>query len=104
MKLYSAKQAPSPRRALMFLAEKGVDMSQIEVIDLDLAKGENLAADYRAKNPMGRVPMLELDDGTCLAENNAIARYFEETHPEPPLLGTDAKDKAVVEMLSLIHI
>lgn len=98
MQFYSAERAPSPRRALIFMAEKGVDMGNIEVINLDLGKGENLAGDYRQKNPMGRVPMLELDDGTCLAENNAIARYFEETIPEPPLLGRDAKDKAIVEM------
>lgn len=98
MKLYSATRAPSPRRALIFMAEKGVNMDDVEVINLSLKDGENLSKDYRAKNPMGRVPMLELDDGTFLAENNAIARYFEETIPEPPLLGTDARDKAIVEM------
>ena len=98
MKFYSANRAPSPRRSLIVMAEKGVNMDEVEVINLDLGKGENLAPDYRKKNPMGRVPMLELDDGTCIAENNAIARYFEETIPEPPLLGTDAKDKAIVEM------
>lgn len=79
MKFYSAERAPSPRRALIFMAEKSVDMGNIEVINLDLGKGENLAGDYRQKNPMGRVPMLELDDGTCLAENNAIARYLAAT-------------------------
>lgn len=98
MKLYSADRAPSPRRALILMAEKAVNFDDIEIINLDLGKGENLAADYRQKNPMGRVPMLELDDGTCLAENNAIARYFEEIIPEPPLLGVDARDKAIVEM------
>lgn len=98
MKLYSADRAPSPRRALILMREKGVNMDEVEIINLDLGKGENLEADYRKKNPMGRVPMLELDDGTCLAENNAIARYFEETIPQPPLMGHDAKDKAIVEM------
>ncbi len=98
MKLYSADRAPSPRRTLILMREKGVNMDEVEIINLDLGKGENLEKAYRQKNPMGRVPMLELDDGTCLAENNAIARYFEETIPEPPLLGHDAKDRAIVEM------
>lgn len=96
MKLYDAKRAPSPRRVHIFLAEKGID--DIERVPMDLAGGDNLAKDYRQKNPMGRVPMLELDDGTCIAETVAICRYFEETHPEPPLMGTDALDKTIVEM------
>lgn len=95
MKLYTTKVAPNPRRVHIFLAEKGIE---IECVELDLGKSENLDPDFVAKNPLGRVPVLEMDDGTYLAESVAICRYFEELHPEPPLFGTDAKDKAVVEM------
>ncbi len=98
MKIYENKQAPNPRRARMFMVEKGVDFDDIEFVQLDILAGDNLQDDYRAKNPMRGIPTLELDDGTCLAESVAISRYFEELHPEPPLFGVDAKDKAIVEM------
>ena len=95
MKLYTTKVAPNPKRVHIFLAEKGID---IECVEIDLGKSENLEADFVAKNPLGRVPVLELDDGSYIAESVAICRYFEEQQPEPPLFGADAKDKAVVEM------
>lgn len=95
MKLYDSKMAPNPRRVRVFLAEKGVEVPTVQV---DIGKAENRQPAYLAKNPMGGVPILELDDGTVLSESVAICRYFEETHPDPPLMGTDAKDRAVVEM------
>ena len=95
MKLYTTKVAPNPRRVHIFLAEKNIE---IDCVEIDLGKSENLAPDFVAKNPLGRVPVLEMDDGTYLAESVAICRYFEELYPEPPLFGTDAKDKAIVEM------
>ena len=95
MKLYTSKVAPNPRRVHIFLAEKGVE---IESVDIDLGKSQNLDPDFVARNPLGRVPVLEMEDGAYLAESMAICRYFEETHPEPPLMGTDARDKAMVEM------
>ena len=95
MKLYTTKVAPNPKRVHIFLAEKGID---IECVEIDLGKSENLEADFVAKNPLGRVPVLELDDGSYIAESVAICRYFEEQQPEPPLFGANAKDKAVVEM------
>lgn len=95
MKIYETRTAPNPRRVRMFLAEKGVDM---EYVQLDLQKGENLTAEMRAKNPLGKVPVLELDDGTCIAESDAICTYFENTVPEPALMGTDAKSKAIISM------
>jgi glutathione S-transferase len=95
MKLYDSAMAPNPRLVRMFLAEKGIDVPTVEV---NIAKAENREAPYLAKNPMGGLPMLELDDGTCIAETVAICRYFEEQQPEPALMGVDAKDKAVVEM------
>ena len=95
MKLYDSRMAPNPRRVRIFLAEKGIEVPTVQV---DIGKAENRQAEYLAKNPMGGVPILELDDGTVIAESVAICRYFEETQPEPPLLGTDAKDRALVEM------
>jgi glutathione S-transferase len=95
VKLYDSTLAPNPRRVRIFLAEKGVTVPSVQV---DIAKAENRQPPYLAKNPLGGVPILELDDGTVLAESVAICRYFEETHPNPPLLGTDAKDRALVEM------
>lgn len=95
MKLYEDKIAPNPRRVRIFLAEKGVS---IPVEQVSMLKGELRTPEFRARNSMGGVPVLELDDGTHIAESVAICRYFEETHPNPPLMGTDAKDKALVEM------
>jgi glutathione S-transferase len=95
MKLYDCQTAPNPRRVRIFLAEKGIT---VPVEQIDLAGRQNYTAEFRAKNPQGRVPVLELDDGTCIAESVAICRYFEELHPDPPLMGTDAKDRALVEM------
>ena len=95
MKLYTSGVAPNPRRVAIFLAEKGID---VPVVEINLAEKENLTPDFMAKNPLARVPVLELDDGSYLPESMAICRYFEETQPEPPLMGTDARDKAEVEM------
>jgi glutathione S-transferase len=95
LKLYDSKAAPNPRRVRIFLAEKGVE---VPTVQLDLGKRETRSPEFLAKNPMGGVPVLELDDGTCIAESVAICRYFEEIHPSPPLLGTDAVDRARVEM------
>jgi glutathione S-transferase len=95
MKLYDAKTARNPRRVRIFLAEKGI-MVPLEQVDIVAARNREPA--FRAKNPMGTLPVLELDDGTTIAESVAICRYFEEVQPEPPLLGTDAKDRALVEM------
>lgn len=102
MKIYETRTAPNPRRVRMFLAEKNLGPNdvegEIEYVQLDLQKGENLSAEMRAKNPLGKVPVLELDDGTCIAETDAICTYFEQLYPEPCLMGTDALDKAVVAM------
>jgi glutathione S-transferase len=95
MKLYDSKMAPNPRRVRIFLAEKGIQVPDDQV---DLAKAQNRSPEFLKINPMGGVPVLQMDDGTNLAESVAICRYFEETHPEPPLMGVDARDKAEVEM------
>jgi len=94
MKLYDSAMAPNPRRVRIFMAEKGVDYENIQV---DIIKGENLDETFLAVNPRGLLPTLVLDDGTVIDETVAICRYIEETHPEPPLLGTDAVSKAHIE-------
>jgi len=95
MKLHDSPTAPNPRRVRIFLAEKGI---QVPIVAVDIAKAENRQPPFLAKNPLGGLPVLEFDDGTCIAESVAICRYFEETHPEPPLMGISALDRALVEM------
>jgi glutathione S-transferase len=95
MQLYDSAMAPNPRRVRIFLAEKGIT---VPVVAMDIGKAENRQPPFLAKNPLGGLPVLELDDGTCIAESVAICRYFEETQPQPPLLGTSATDRALVEM------
>ena len=95
MKIYDFKTAPNPRRVRIFLAEKGI---QVPYEEVDLVKAESRSPEFRKKNPSGTVPVLELDDGTCISESAAICRYFEVRNPEPPLMGTDARDQAMVEM------
>ena len=95
MKLYGAPMpAPNPRRVRIFLAEKGIELPETTV---NMMKREHKSAEFRAKNSMGQLPALELDDGTCISETVAICRYFEETHPEPPLFGRTAVEKALVD-------
>lgn len=95
MKIYETKTAPNPRRVRMFLAEKGID---VEYVQVDIQKGENLSAEMRAKNPLGKIPILELDDGTCIAETDAICTYFEALQPAPSLMGTSPIEKATISM------
>ncbi len=93
MKLYDCHVAPNPRRARMFLAEKGIE---IETIEIDILGGENLRPDFLAINPRGLLPVLELDDGTRIDEVMAICRYFEAVQPEPALLGRTPLEIALV--------
>jgi glutathione S-transferase len=95
MQLYDGGRAPSPRRVRIFLAEKGIDIPKVPV---DLGKMEQKNADFLKINPMARVPVLKLDDGTVISETMAISRYFEALHPEPNLLGRDALEIAKIEM------
>lgn len=97
MKIFETKTAPNPRRVRMFMAEKAL-LEKAEFIEIDLQKGENLTPEYVARNPMKKVPVMELDDGTCISETMAICRYFEENYPEAPtLLGDTAIEKALIE-------
>jgi len=96
MKLYDCAAAPNPRRARIFIAEKGISIPKIQV---DIIAGENMKEEFRSINPRGLLPVLELDDGTRLDETMAICRYLEELYPEPALLGTTALERAQVECL-----
>lgn len=95
MQLYTFPRAPNPRRVEIFLAEKGVDLPRRIV---DIGKGEHKEDAFAAVNPLRRLPVLELDDGTRIAESMAICRYLEELHPEPNLFGAEARERALVEM------
>ncbi|MCC2617728.1 glutathione S-transferase family protein [Aestuariibacter halophilus] len=95
MKIYETRTAPNPRRVRIFLAEKGIDMDYQQV---DIQGGENLSDVMRRRNPIAKIPILELDDGTCISESVAICRYFEVLHPDPPLFGTSALEQATIEM------
>lgn len=97
MKLYDGGRAPNPRRVRVFLAEKGIT---VPIAPVDMAAYEHKSESFTAKNPYQMLPALELDDGTIIGESIAICRYFEELQPDPPLFGTGAKGKAIVEMWS----
>jgi glutathione S-transferase len=95
MKLYNLKAAPNPRRVRIFLAEKVI---AVPLVEIDLAKGENRTPEFLAKNPLGLLPVLELDDGSVITESVAICRYFEEQQPTPPLFGATLLERARIEM------
>src|SRR5689334_10038763 len=94
MLLYHDPRAPNPRRVRIFLAEKGVAYDTIEV---SIAAAEHHNPEFRKKNPLALLPVLELADGKVLRESMAICRYIEELHPDPNLFGTDAWERAQVE-------
>jgi len=95
MKLFDGGRAPNPRRVRVFLAEKGLTVPLVPVDMGALGHREQAVA---SRNPLRRLPVLELDDGTIITESIAICRYFEELHPEPALFGKGALGKAKVEM------
>lgn len=95
MKFYDCATAPSPRRVRIFIDEKGLS-DQIESVEVNLREQEQLDEAFRAINPYCTVPVLELDDGTCLLSTAGCCRYLEEAFPEPPLMGRTVEEKAVV--------
>ncbi|SDF98048.1 glutathione S-transferase family protein [Thalassobaculum litoreum] len=97
MMLYSHPMAPNALRTLVFLVEKGIEVP-IEPVDLMAAETRTPA--FLKKNSLGEIPVLELDDGTLIAESVAICRYFEAAHPEPSLMGATPVESAQVEMWS----
>ncbi|MGI9291410.1 MAG: glutathione S-transferase family protein [Gammaproteobacteria bacterium] len=93
MRLFDFNRAPNPRRARIFIAEKGLD---IEKVNVNLFRMEQLSKEFLSINPLGTVPVLETDDGTYLTETVAICTYLENVHPDPALMGTTATNKALV--------
>jgi glutathione S-transferase len=101
VKLYTQKVAPNPTKLDLYLAEKaalGTDIP-IERILVNLRSGEQRSPAIKARNPLARVPFLELDDGTVIAESLAIIEYFEECWPEPALIGTTPQQRAAIRAL-----
>src|SRR5580698_5723886 len=96
MKLYNElNPAPNPRRVRIFLAEKAIS---IPFVHVPLRQGAHKDPGFLAKNSLGQVPVLELDDGSTLSESVAICRYLEELHPQPALFGATPWQRAQVEM------
>lgn len=95
MKLYDGGRAPNPRRVRIFLAEKSVS---VPLVPVDMGAMEHRGGEVASRNPLRRLPVLELDDGTVLCESVAICRYFEEVQPEPALFGRGPLGRAKVEM------
>ncbi len=95
MRLYNSNLAPNPRRVRIVLAEKGVSIPRVEV---DLGKLEHKTPEFAGLNPFQTIPILELDDGTRIAESIAICRYIEALWPEPNLFGLTPLEQAMIEM------
>jgi glutathione S-transferase len=96
MKLYDENNpAPNPRKVRIFLAEKGMEVEKVRV---PIMKRAHKAPEFLVKNSLGQLPVLELDDGTCISESIAICRYLEELKPSPALFGANALERAKIEM------
>src|SRR5437899_12775931 len=99
MKIYDFVGAPNPKKLRVYLAEKGL---RIPFEPVNIMTGDNRKPEFLKKNPMGGLPVLELDDGSCLSESLAIMEYLEELHPTPPMLGTTPRERARVRELERI--
>jgi len=98
MILHDLSAGMHPRRVRIFMAEKGLSIERREV---DVAGGANAMPDFLRLNPLGKLPVLELDDGSAIAESLAICRYLEALHPHPPLMGRTPQTAAHIEMWTL---
>ena len=99
MKLYDFVGAPNPKKVRVYLAEKGM---KIPVEPVNIVAGENRTPEFLKKNPLGGLPVLELDDGSYLTESLAIMEYLEELHPKPPMLGSSPLERARVREIERI--
>ncbi len=99
MKIYDFIGAPNPKRLRVYLAEKGIKIPYEQV---NILSGDNRKPEFLKKNPLGGLPVLELDDGTHLTESLAITEYFEDLHPTPPMLGTTPLERARVREVERI--
>lgn len=94
MKLYHFPIAPNPAKVLAYVKEKGLDNLELELVDF--MKGEQNSPEHLARSARGTVPVLELDDGTCLTESLPIMEYLEEVFPEPPMIGATPVERQQV--------
>ena len=94
MRLYDFPNAPNPKRVKIFANEKGVEL---ELVVCDMRGGEHKSSEFLKKNPSGKIPVLELDDGRCISESVAICRYLEAIFPEPNLFGVSPFELAYIE-------
>jgi glutathione S-transferase len=99
MKVYDFVGAPNPKKLRVYLAEKGLSLPMEQV---NIVTGDNRKPEFLKKNPSAGLPVLELDDGTHLPESLAIIEYLEEIHPEPPMIGRSALERARVRSLERI--
>jgi len=97
MKLYYFPIAPNPTRVRIYLGEKGIDDVEMELVSL--IEGQQKSDTHKKRNPIGRLPVLELDDGSFLTESTAIIEYLEELRPDPPMIGTTPEERAKVREL-----
>ncbi|MBM4335841.1 MAG: glutathione S-transferase family protein [Deltaproteobacteria bacterium] len=104
MKLYVFPVAPNPTRVRLYLAEKreAGGAIAVEEVTVSLPRSEQKSPEHLARNPFGRLPVLELDDGSYLTESLAIMEYLEELHPEPSLIGRNPVERARVRELERI--
>jgi glutathione S-transferase len=99
MKLLCDRMGTNPRRVLIYLKEKGLNL---DLVYVDTASGEHKQAAFLARNPAGKIPVLELDDGSCLSESAAIVEYLEELYPNPPMIGVTPAERGRVRALERI--
>ncbi len=104
MKLYVFPVAPNPTRVRLYLAEKAAAGAEIDVreIMVNLREGEQKLPEHLERNPLGKLPVLEFEDGSFLTESLAIIEYFEESHPEPPMIGSSIRERARVRELERV--
>src|SRR5262245_18657602 len=98
MKIYEHHGFPNPMRVRIALAEKGL-IDAVEFVPVDVTKGEHRTSEFLARNPFGAVPVLELDDGTNIAECTAITEYLDHLDGDPVLTGRTPKERAVIGMM-----
>lgn len=98
LKIHEYKGFPNPTRIRIALAEKGL-LDQAEFVHVDVLAGENRRPEFLARNPMGGVPVLELEDGTHISECTAITEYLDHLEGEPTLTGKGARERALIHMM-----
>jgi len=98
MKIYDFKGFPNPTRVRIALAEKGLT-DKVQFVNVDVPRGEHKKPAFMAKNPGAAVPVLELEDGTCISECTAITEYLDNLAGEPTLTGKTARERAIIHMM-----